>query len=1233
MWPVSQLAKSHPQLMTRLLRFDAVPAGKLIAALALAPDLHANALRIEALTHLVAFGCKRKAIPDGRTLVEWVRFMGDSPLAPHEDPIEDIFIGCVNCGSGSFRLFKGVTGNKDFGIERLLLQLEQKLDFPPFRATRDEAVALLKLSDALAGRVGLERYSQGGGQASKRFAVPHRSEMQDLLRALTFTRADLEEIGIDPSALAPFLFPDADRPTLEAQTIWHSTLCSRPIRAAGEDIEVLMPSSFARALQQHLLQGYLRTGMGGWSEEFFRIACANEFVNDIRPAMGIRSMGFDPPPPPDDLPPLYPFFGQFDVGKPVILLNYYGSLEGALDDPEGHDGMSEAEIAATISFLQACAERFEKIPGFSGGLILINVVGLRTMMFGIPWSRDRWRMQSSGMADWLILSAHSECDAARLWRFGQQLAKLEAGGTRLIDMAGFLNTYGYWKTNDYRLLRRDMSRSTTMLSLTCDFGVHLRADVLQREDVHGVPSHDGSTSVRLERLYAWPLFEEDADLSLYGDREAAREGQLMACIERESFRCWISASTTDLPSEIRQMAYQIWDCVANWAARTALIMEDQLPPTDILSVEFRIDLIGTEAWGYDEADFAGVPPAELEVTVDREKATTTLGISRGFLVHFCNPKNLAEMKIVTALVEAMGSMWGLVLPKEKCDAVVRSVLPNEDARHFHMFRATEMEFLLAGSGRSDPLFAREEDLAVAHASVADLVGAPQAGHTVTGREACLELLKDAVAKVWELLESRLRQIGHTALVAACFAELDELHRDEEQWDWTSRSALALHRNQEAVHEVLHDRRHERHRASLANRLLIEISQYATGPESAPVLNQLDHRELSAYVIVLLELAHHRDAVSYGFMRPEITVHPNGEIGVDEAFYEQVVSPYFAQRSLEQTESAVANYERRYARHREAEAEPVPEMSEEVRRFDRIFAVEYGFNMTQLVDLVATLNDLAVAAQLRGGVTGEIELFGILAKAGFTDAQVRAFVERFTLPLRTKWDGELPQYCSSQDVFPWRFRRQLSLLVRPLVALSSNTWFLSIPMIRRACSYVVGNSSNGYFPEGFFSSPEMRRYVGDTANQRGHNFARRVSDEFKARGLKTELEVEMSALGAPKAEGLGDIDVLAWSPTKGRVYLIECKCLRTASSMREIVQRLEDFKGSRKEKDSLTRHLRRIEWLKKNVAALSARTGISLEKLRLVPLLVTSETVPMQFFQDMNFPAAQVVSIKALDGAI
>jgi len=122
---------------------------------------------------------------------------------------------------------------------------------------------------------------------------------------------------------------------------------------------------------------------------------------------------------------------------------------------------------------------------------------------------------------------------------------------------------------------------------------------------------------------------------------------------------------------------------------------------------------------------------------------------------------------------------------------------------------------------------------------------------------------------------------------------------------------------------------------------------------------------------------------------------------------------------------------------------------------------------------------------------------------------------------------------------------------------------------------------------------------------------------------------MTELGAPRKPDLGDVDVLAWSETTGIVYLVEAKRLTPALTVREVIQRLEDFRGDEKRKDSLGRHVRRIQWLEKNLLGIASVMQMAVTDVKPRPLLVTSESVPMQFFRDMNFPTDQVVPIDEL----
>jgi hypothetical protein len=191
----------------------------------------------------------------------------------------------------------------------------------------------------------------------------------------------------------------------------------------------------------------------------------------------------------------------------------------------------------------------------------------------------------------------------------------------------------------------------------------------------------------------------------------------------------------------------------------------------------------------------------------------------------------------------------------------------------------------------------------------------------------------------------------------------------------------------------------------------------------------------------------------------------------------------------------------------------------------------------------------------------------------------------------------------------------------------------VPVFEKNIRHWLGNLEFAHFPKEFFKSAEMQAYVGTIANKRGHEFAEKVGKIFTVAGFTIKLELELTQLGASKQLGLGDLDVLAWEKTSGRVYAVECKRLLTASSVREVVQRLEDFRGNKREKDSLGRHLRRVEWLNKNLDSLAKFTGIPNTEIRLSSLLVTSEIVPMQFYKEMNFPTSQVLSVDEVNGRL
>ncbi len=557
------------------------------------------------------------------------------------------------------------------------------------------------------------------------------------------------------------------------------------------------------------------------------------------------------------------------------------------------------------------------------------------------------------------------------------------------------------------------------------------------------------------------------------------------------------------------------------------------------------------------------------------------------------------------------------------------IVGSEDARYFHILETKMLEHLVTRSLRAQPLFISGQDLATAQIGLAELVDDTRLGTVITGKDQCREFLEKVVEKLWERIESQLRPFSREAIAIACFEAIDEINRDSEHWKITTRAVLALNEEEESAKHVLTTRRSQRSIASIANRILMETAQYSASGVGRTRLSRADQSQLLANVELLMTIANHRDAIAYGFLEPSVQINPRGDIEVDQRFYESVMRRYFSHRSDRLTNSAARSYDTYFTGGNRPASAP---SEKEIEKFDEAFQAEFGFMVSQLVRVSELWTRFAVESQRLVGVIEEPEMMNLLTEnAEMTDAQAGRFLDALTLPIRRTWDSDLPPRCSKQDVFPWRFRRNLSILMRPLVLVKTNPrgWLISAPFFEKSAQYITGNIHEGRLPDRFFVSSHLRAYIGGIVDQHGHAFTERVAAVFQKSGYETRTEIRLTELGAPRNPDLGDVDVLAWRESGTDAFIVECKRLNPALTVREVIQRLEDFKGDERRKDSLGKHIARVGWLDNNRAGVQKITRIPAAAISFRPLVVTSELMPMQFFEEMNFPTNQVVSADEL----
>lgn len=234
---------------------------------------------------------------------------------------------------------------------------------------------------------------------------------------------------------------------------------------------------------------------------------------------------------------------------------------------------------------------------------------------------------------------------------------------------------------------------------------------------------------------------------------------------------------------------------------------------------------------------------------------------------------------------------------------------------------------------------------------------------------------------------------------------------------------------------------------------------------------------------------------------------------------------------------------------------------------------------------------------------------LLLEKSITEEEVEGVFSNFILPVRGNWEEAAPPF-RSKDWRPWRFRRKLSLMTRPIIALNDVELIYAPAFCEDSFHHVVMECFTGAFETEYFVTQAMKQYVGKENGRRGLAFNKAVAKLFQDAGWSVRVEVQMTELKAPTNEATGDIDVLAWRGDC--VCICECKELLFARTITEVSEQLARFRG--KKGDDLSKHLRRVEWLKSHGDRFAPIGGKGTFQFR--SLLVTSKIVPMKYTADL-----------------
>jgi hypothetical protein len=330
--------------------------------------------------------------------------------------------------------------------------------------------------------------------------------------------------------------------------------------------------------------------------------------------------------------------------------------------------------------------------------------------------------------------------------------------------------------------------------------------------------------------------------------------------------------------------------------------------------------------------------------------------------------------------------------------------------------------------------------------------------------------------------------------------------------------------------------------------------------------------------LLFEVGGWSDAIRWDLMKPELRVTPLGDVHANFDWHDDIVLANARVISNDRVSEAASSYAENLQN-----SEPEPTVANKI---DPLFAAawqeQFGASIDETRTVVDFIEDLGVESGKAVLTIQRSRLRRVHIGANVVaDDTVSNLLAALTFEPRVSWRN-VPEGFDSKDRQPWRYRRRLSLLRRPLLEMSKGEegMLLVAPgMVREAIGYMTSNLHRGDFPDQQLS-PKMKAWRARTTGARGTAFAKKVSAALSGAGWKTRVEINVTELlGRGLNRDYGDVDVLAWRPADGRVLIIECKNVQYRKTYGEIAEQLADFRGEVRangKRDELRKHLDRMD---------------------------------------------------------
>ena len=433
----------------------------------------------------------------------------------------------------------------------------------------------------------------------------------------------------------------------------------------------------------------------------------------------------------------------------------------------------------------------------------------------------------------------------------------------------------------------------------------------------------------------------------------------------------------------------------------------------------------------------------------------------------------------------------------------------------------------------------------------------------------IDLSNKVVSYLYNLLQVEIANISQDYLYELVYLDLETVIHNE----------ILLHRryiydvscypeNAEKMIEKFKNANH----VSIALKFLAEYIA-AIHPRGQKPVDTFQYERILAICSLLIDWAYKNDLYKFHIIDSPITILKSGRIGMSHN-EEITLNNINISTNIRRLEVMSDPNAQRYS--------PFSITGDLQNEIDNAFIDEYGFTFSDFSNCIYSIIDYGdnfIQGDVKRTNRDNISEF-ICEKTSLTSSIIKKIIDQISLQER---DDFLipPEPYEQKDVYPWRLNRELSFTRRPIIQFE-NDLIWGTRQLSNMVHYTIELLLEGKY---FARSSKLRQLMGRINSRRGNDFNEEVYRKLTSfRGLivcEKLKKINGKRIIDDDGNELGDIDILYLVVESKEIIVAEVKEFSFAKNPYEMYQEYTKIFVDGKKPCCLTKHKRRVDWVKKH----------------------------------------------------